>query len=163
MSNPGSIYWREGDKRWVAKYPMPPDYLTGAKRPPKYIYSSKPGRKGEQEVKRKLNSFVEKIEAGDFSEVYKMTVEGWLNKYMAVYCADLAKTTLEGYERYIKKHINPVIGKVKLNTIKPLHIQNLYNKLREAERGFDKNGNKIIGYSEKTILQIHRILNRAFL
>jgi integrase len=49
-----------------------------------------------------------------------------------------------------------------------MHIENLYNILRTIDRGKDHEGNEIkrykgkIGYSEKTLLQIHRILHRAF-
>lgn len=146
----GSIYQRESDGRWVGKLPLPPDPLTGEKPNPKYVYSSLPGRKGEQEVKRKLNDLIEKIESGDMSDIYKINVEGWFEKYFKVYCNHLELTTLEGYKRYVKNHINPILGKVKLCDIKPIQIQNFYNKERA------------LGFSEKTILQEHRILHRAF-
>lgn len=144
----GSIYQRSSDGRWVGKYIIT-DPLTGKKKA-KYVYSSKPGRKGKQEVKRKLNELIDKVESGDLSDIHKMTVEGWLKKYLDVYCTHLAKTTLEGYKRYINKHIIPILGNIKLCDLKPIHIQNFYNKEREQ------------GYSEKTILQEHRILHRAF-
>jgi integrase len=176
----GSVYQRSSDKRWVGKY-MVTDPLTG-KTKPKYVYSSKEGRKGEQEVKRKLNKLIEEVEAGDLSSVNTITVKGWLQKYLDVYCADLAQTTLDGYRNYIENHINPVIGKIQLCDLKPIHIQNYYNHERNVPRYRTRNkdgkkvpilkdekpvplmrdGKPVIGYSGTTILQQHRILHRAF-
>jgi integrase len=79
-----------------------------------------------------------------------MTVSGWLDRYLQVYCDKLAITTKEGYKRYIDNHIKSIIGNIKMCDLKPMHIENFYNKEREKK------------YSEKTILQEHRILHRAF-
>ncbi|MFA5252034.1 MAG: site-specific integrase [Phycisphaerae bacterium] len=79
-----------------------------------------------------------------------MTVEGWLNKFLVVYCSHLAQTTQDGYKNYITNHINKYLGKIKLRSLKPINIQKFYNSEREKE------------LSEKTILQEHRILHRAF-
>jgi integrase len=150
MKSMGSIFQRSNG-RWVGKLPLPPDPLTGIKPPPKLVYTKHTKEQAaKQDLRRKLNALIEKIEAGDMSGIYTITVEGWLEKYLKVYCGHLELTTLEGYKRYIEKHINPVLGKIKLCELKPLHIQNYYNKEREK------------GYSEKTILQQHRILHRAF-
>ena len=108
------------------------------------------GRYGQQEVTRQISAFMEKIEGGDYSDIKKVTLEGWLKKYMEVYCAKRATTTREGYQRYINKHINPYMGKLLLRQIKPTNIEAFYNSERDS------------GYSEKTILQEHRILHRAF-
>ncbi len=150
MSTRGSIYFRESDKRWVGQLQMPKDPLTGKKQKPKYVYSSLPGRKGRQEVERKLQELIDKVDAGNLSDVYKIKVKGWLDKFLKVYCKENAQTTIEGYERYIKNHINPEIGDLYLHELKPIHIQNFYNKEREKK------------FSEATILQEHRILHRAF-
>lgn len=181
MSKTGSIYQRKSDGRWVGKYYVT-DPMTG-KTKPKYVYSSKPGRKGQQEVRRKLYALIEKVEAGDLSDTSKLTVAGWLEKFLEIYCDDLAETTKEGYRRYIENHINPVLGDIKLRDLKPIHIQNFYKHERNVPRyktrikngkvvpilnengepvPLMKNGEPVIGYSEKTILQIHRILKRAF-
>ncbi len=135
-----------------------------------------------QEVNRKLSAFIDKIEAGDYSDVSKVTLEGWLKKFLDVYCAKRETTTKEGYKRYIDNHITPFMGKLLLKDIKPIHIERFYNHERTVERykthiidgkmvpifkdnkpvPIIKNGKPLIGYSEKTILQIHRILHKAF-
>lgn len=165
MASRGTTTQRK-DGRWQGKLQMPKNPLTGKAQKPKYVYSEslpeskrkldengKPvfkNGKGKQEVERKMEALIRQIEAGDLSDVYKMTVEGWLKKYIEVYCSNCAVTTLEGYNRYIKTHINPALGKIKLCELKPIHLQNFYNLEREKK------------YSEKTILQEHRILHRAF-
>lgn len=144
----GSVYQRKSDGRWVGKYQFRDPFTNKIKS--KYVYSNLPGRKGQQEVKRKLNELIEQIEGGNISKAEKITVDGWLRKFMEVYCTSLSQTTKDGYNIYIEKHIIPMLGKIKLVDLKPLHIQNFYNTERKK------------GYSEKTILQEHRILHRAF-
>ncbi len=157
MSSRGSVYFRDSDKRWVGKLQIPNDPFTGKRQKPKYVYSRLEGRKGKQEAERKLQKVIDTIDAGDFSEIYKMTVSGWLDKYLKVYCKKREVTTKEGYQRYIDNHIKPILGDIKLHDLKPMQIENFYNLERKA-----KNKNGKIGYSEKTILQEHRILHRAF-
>lgn len=170
--NEGSIYQRTSDGRWVGKFIPPKDPLTGKKSKPKYVYSSLPGNKGKQEVRRKLNKLKEEIEKGDLSNIYKITLEGWLKKYLKVYCTKIEKTTRNEYEHYIYKHIIPGMGDLLLHDIKPIHVQSFYNAKRE-EKLTRKNkkgelvpvmrgGEPAIGYSERTILHLHRILHGAF-
>ena len=110
-----------------------------------------------KDSKSKMNKFAEKLEEGDFSEIRNVTIEAWLKKYIAVYCANREQITLDGYNRYIDKHINLFLGKKKLKELRPMHIQEFYND----ERAIDEKTGKA-KYSEKTILQEHRILSRAF-
>lgn len=138
-------HYKRKDGRWES-YVIYEDPDTGEEIKKSFYGRAKYG----SDSKRKLNAFIEKLEAGDYSDIRKVTVEGWLNKFLKVYCAGRAQTTLDGYRNYIDKHIIPVLGKLKLAELKPLHIQQFYNQEREK------------GYSEKTILQEHRILHRAF-
>jgi integrase len=165
-----TVYQRGKDKdgQHVARIDFTPDPLTGEKRKPKYLTSTLPGNKGKQEVKRKLEALVKKLRESDLSSIDTMTVSGWMGKYFEIYCTKKAATTMDGYRRYVDNLVNPIIGKVKLYELKPMHIEHLYNTLRTIDRGKDKDGKEIkrykgkIGYSEKTILQIHRILHKAF-
>ena len=172
MSRGGSVYQRSSDGRWVGKYIPPKNPLTGKPSKPKYVYSSLPGRKGQQDARRKLNKLIDKIEAGDLSDIYRVTVAGWMEKYLEVYCQEIEQTTRDGYENYIHKHIIPNMGDLLLRDLRPIHIQAFYNhertvpRMRKNKKGemvpVMKNGKPAIGYSETTILQIHRILSRAF-
>jgi integrase len=165
-----TIYQRGKNKdgQWVARIDFHPDPFTGEQRKPKFLTSTLPGNKGKQEVKRKLDALLKRLREGDLSSIDTMTVSGWMERYFEIYCTKRAITTMEGYVRYVDRLVNPYIGKVKLCDLKPMHIENLYNVLREIDRGINKDGNENkrgkgkIGYSEKTLLQIHRILHRAF-
>jgi integrase len=180
MAGVGSVFFRKSDSRWVGKYYVTDPFTNKTK--PKYVYCSKQGRKGQQEVRRKLNAIIEEAEAGDLSNTQTITVAGWLHKYLDIYCDGLEETTKEGYKRYMDNHIIPYIGNIKLKDLKAIHIQNFYKHERNVPRyktkeedgkqvavlehgkpvPLIKNGEPVFGYSEKTILQEHRILNRAF-
>ncbi|HOV79557.1 MAG TPA: site-specific integrase [Bacillota bacterium] len=138
-------HYKRKDGRWES-YIIYQDPDTGEEIKKSFYGRAKYG----SDSKRKLNAFIEKLEAGDYSDIRKVTVEAWLNKFLKVYCAGRAQTTLDGYQNYINNHIIPTLGKLKLAELKPLHIQQFYNQEREK------------GYNEKTILQEHRILHRAF-
>ncbi|MBO8170195.1 MAG: site-specific integrase [Thermoanaerobacteraceae bacterium] len=132
------------DGRWQAVIELPPDPKTG-KRRQKWLYADT-----RQEVKRLANELEAKIASGNYTEPTKLTVEGYLLQWLEVYCKKLSPTTVDGYRIYIEKHINPFLGKIKLQKLKPIDIQKFYNSEKEK------------GYSNTTILQEHRILHRAF-
>lgn len=197
MASRGTITQR-ADGRWQGKLQLPKDPLTGKAQKPKYVYSEslpeskrkldengKPvfkNHKGKQECERKLEALIKEVDAGVMVGHSKMTVAGWLDKYLSVYCSEREVTTIEGYTRYVNNHIIPVIGSVLLKDLKSIHIQNFYNHERTIPRmrtqlkdgktilvmkdnkpvPVMKDGKPVIGYSEKTILQEHRILKRAF-
>lgn len=135
---------KKTDGRWQAIVDLPPDPQTG-KRRRKWLYAD-----DRSTVKRMANQLEEKIASGNYVEPSKLTVEGYLLQWFDDYCSELASTTQEGYMNYIKGHIIPFMGKKKLQKVKPVDIQRFYNS--EYEKG----------YSGTTVLQIHRILSRAF-
>jgi integrase len=100
-------------------------------------------------VTRKANDIKDKVDAGDFSSVHKLTVEGYLNNWLNLHKDGISKTTEQGYRIYIENHVTPVLGKVLLSDLKPLQIEAFYKK-------------ELKKYSAKTVLQIHRILHKAF-
>lgn len=137
--------YKRKDGRWES-YVIYTDPDTGEEKKKSFYGTAKYG----SDAKRKRNQFIEKIEAGDYSDIKKVTIEGWLEKFLKVYGANLAQTTIDGYKNYIDNHIVPSIGKIKLADLKPIHIQKFYNDEREKK------------FKEKTILQEHRILHKAF-
>lgn len=139
-------------------------------------------RKGEQEAERKLEALIAQIDQGDMSGLDKYTLESWLKRYLEIYCTEIEDTTRDGYNNYIFNHIIPFMGKLPLHEIRPMHIQSFYNYKRAEPRHrmkienkksvpimkddkptpLMKDGKRIIGYSETTLHQMHRILSRAF-
>lgn len=131
------------DGRWQGRVELSPDPITG-KRRHKYVYASK-----RQECQRLVNEIIYKLETSDFADAGKLTVDAYLEEWFKTYCNKLAASTQQGYKNYIFNHITPYFKGVKIKDIKPIHIEEFYNVERK-------------NYKEKTILQIHRILSRAF-
>lgn len=148
MKEQYTIYWEEGRSRWVGRIKLPPDPLS-LEQKEKCVTCSIPGRKGRQEIKRKVDDILEKIEQGDFSDIYTITVSGFLDTWLKVHKEGISPTTLQGYTIYIDKHIKPVLGKITLRELKPIQLEAFYKKELKV-------------YSPKTVLQEHRILHKAF-
>lgn len=89
----------------------------------------------------------------------KISVEDYFKRWLEDYALPkLSPTTYSGYEMIVTKHIIPALGALRLDEVKPLHIQSYQNKKLREGRLDGKEG----GLSKKTVLQHHRILNRAF-
>jgi len=89
----------------------------------------------------------------------KISVEDYFERWLEDYALPkLSPTTYSGYEMIVTKHIIPALGALRLDEVKPLHIQSYQNKKMREGRLDGKEG----GLSKKTVLQHHRILNRAF-
>ncbi len=41
-------------------------------------------------------------------------------------------TTYQGYERIVRLHIKPVLGRIKLDKLTPVHVRSLYRERLEA-------------------------------
>lgn len=81
------------------------------------------GYKTIKEAQRFLNKKIVEIEADDYILSDKILVSTYLNNWIDRYVTNnLSKTTAEGYTRIIEKHINPNIGHIELQRLKPIHI-----------------------------------------
>lgn len=81
----------------------------------------------------------------------RWTVEQWLEHWLV----DIAKPALranawDAYRIAVRKHAVPVVGKRKLDKLRPDHLKALYNKMIAA------------GLSPSTAHQVHRTLHTAF-
>jgi len=106
------------------------------------------GPKRDAEVR--LTEILSRINKGDYSEPIKMTVSRFLNKWLED-CVkmNLTQTTYEKYETVVRLHVEPVIGHVPITSLKPVEIQDMHTGMLRR------------GYSPKSVLLVHRILNRA--
>lgn len=86
-----------------------------------------------------------------------MKVNEFLNNWLKTYGKyNLKATTLEGYRMYIRNYINPNIGSIDLEILKPLDLQNFYYDM--LENGRIKNNKPL---NPKSVLQAHRIIHKA--
>ena len=111
----------------------------------------------EKAMKKALMEFEEKVKRGIAIDGERITFEEfyqkWYNDYAVV---ELEQTTLYGYDHNIRTLVIPKIGRMKLSSIKPIHLTSLYNSLRED--GVRQDG-KEGGYSATTINMVHMTIS----
>ncbi len=80
----------------------------------------------------------------------RMTVAEYLQRWLTVYAfPNTAPTTSRRYEQLIRVHLVPTLGNLPLTKLRPLHIQDAYQRILGA------------GLSARTALQCHRVLREA--
>lgn len=123
------------------------------KRKQKWFNGYKTKKEAEKELIKILNQFEEnsgfipeKITLGEY-------LKNWMKEYVEL---NLAVKTIEGYRVNVEKHIIPSLGKIQLQKLQPLNIQQFYNEKLKNGRVDGKGG-----LSPKSILYIHRVLRKA--
>ena len=101
---------------------------------------------------------INKVYEGSFINPSNITVgeyvlERWLNKHKK---PQIAATTYDRYKGTIKTHIIPSLGHLKLQDLRPDHIEFYFSSKRENGR-IDKPG----GLSENTLKKHYVLLNEA--
>jgi integrase len=111
----------------------------------------------KKEAEKLLTEFMVEIERGltveSKRQSFKQFVDRWLKDYAEI---NLAPKTLFRYKEILDSRILPSIGHIKIDQLRPTHIIEFENMLRED--GIRKDG-QAGGLSEKTILQHHRIIS----
>lgn len=82
------------------------------------------------------------------------TFEDYSKTWIKAKKSTLAPSTYKRNQAYLER-INQAIGHLKLNQIKPQHLSDFYNNLRES--GINKNTGS--GLSDKTICDHHQVIN----
>jgi integrase len=79
------------------------------------------------------------------------TVGAWLEHWLETIAARKVRaSTLEGYRSKVNHRIVPALGHHRLDRLQPEHVEAFYGELLDG------------GLSSSTVLQVHRILLRAF-
>lgn len=133
----GTIYQRP-DGLWVAQITLP-----NGKKKTKYS-------KTQKVVKDWLLTQRKALEEGNWVENDKVAFSVFLDRYYSdVALHTLRPKTIESYEYIIRMHIKPEIGNIKLNALRPDHLQKLYSlKLNQ-------------GLSNRTVQYIHAIIHKS--
>jgi integrase len=80
----------------------------------------------------------------------RLTVADYLQQWLSTYSQpNLAPKTHIRYEQLIRIHMVPVVGNIPLTKLRPLHIHEVYKRVREK------------GLSARTALHCHRVLKEA--
>ena len=143
-NNTGSIRQRPNGL-WEARVVTGIDPITG-KPVRKSIYGKK-----EKDVRRKVTEIQNALDNGTYQEPSKMTVKEWLDEWLTTFCMNkLKQYTIASYRMIINTHIAPAIGKMKLQEVRGLHIQRMYNALIAN------------GAASKTVKNIGAVAHKAF-
>jgi integrase len=130
------------DGRWQARVDL--GYVDG-KRKRKAIYGTT-----RAQVARKLTAALHDHQRGLPLPDERLTVESYLARWLE----DVAKPTIrtstfEGYERKVRRHVLPHVGRLALAKLGPRDLSELYAKLLAN------------GLSPATVQYVHAILHRA--
>ena len=136
----GSITKRN-DGRWMARFTV--HTAKGPKR--RHIYG-----RTRQEVATKLAKAMTDRDGGIELDPSSVTV----NEYLQRWLNDSVKgsvrpITFESYERLVRVHVVPGLGRVKLKALSPAHLQGLYRDRLDA------------GLSPSTVQRLHAVIHRA--
>jgi integrase len=106
--------------------------------------------KTRSEVVAKIRELEARREAGTVTAANTDTVESWMRHWLTnIAVRRVRPRTLESYESTIRMHINPALGKKKLERLQPEDLERFYTAMLNS------------GLSAATVLRVHRILSRA--
>jgi integrase len=136
----GSITKRK-DGRWMARYTV--HTSNGPKR--KTVYG-----RTRQEVATKLAKAIADKDGGIELDPTNVTVDEFLQRWLNDSVkGSVRPITFESYERLVRVHVVPAVGRVKLKALSPAHLQGLYRDRLDA------------GLSARTVQRIHAVVHRA--
>ncbi len=137
----GSITRHKKSGLYMARYTV--ETATGPKR--KTIYG-----KEREEVAEKLIDALSNRNKGLVFEGEDQMLSAYLDRWLSGTVKGSVKpSTYESYERIVRVHFKPGLGKRKLKTLAPDHVQYLYQAKLDA------------GLAPGTVRLMHAVLNRA--
>jgi integrase len=135
--------------RWQATVPSDPEMPYGPlKRISKSGYTSK--KVAEQELATALARTTMGVPALESKTRFSAFAEEWLQEL------DLAGSTLMGYRKIVRTHLEPFFGNRVMSEIQPSEVRHLYSKLRSSGRKDSKAFGAAL--SETTVSKIHLVL-----
>lgn len=150
------------------------------KKTKKYEVRYDAGFKSDGRRNQKFKSFDKKCDAEEFLaekvlevkrgiyiEPQRTLISNYLTDWLAEQKNRLSPTTFSGYEVNIRCHINPIIGGVRLQEVKPRHIRKLHKELQKDRtlviigEGGKKEKRAFKALSATSVLYVHRVLSKA--
>ncbi len=136
----GSITRRK-DGLYMARYTI--QTSTGTKR--KTLYGKTRG-----EVSEKLTKAMADRDGGLAFDANNQKLGDYLGRWLVDSVRDTVKaTTYETYERLMRLHLVPALGRVKLKNLSPAHARGLYREKLDS------------GLSPASVQRVHALLHKA--
>ena len=108
-----------------------------------------------KDVQRKLRDAKYEMDHGIFAKPDRITVDSWYKTWLKEYRENIVRETTIIGNKKCYKHIKPEIGHMKLQAVRPEHIQRILNKMkREGYSG---------GYIENTRQTMNMIFHQAYM
>lgn len=135
------------------------------------VYDLPPGADGKRKQKREtfrgtkkaaeamLAQRLHEIERGAYIEPAKMTVAKWLAQWLQEAQPNLGRQTYVRYEQIVRTHLNPAIGPIPLEKLRPAHIQAHYAAALKC--GNQRKGQVGQPLSAKSVRHHHVLLHTA--
>ncbi len=142
--------------RWEGRYTQGIDPVTG-----KAIQKSV-SAKTQAECKEKLAEAIRENRGVPLNHTGDYTAAEWCRLWFETYSKpNIRYNTAKGYEGIIEHHIIPAIGAIKLKQLSSIHIQRMYNDLKEngrIPRGAKQNDKPL---SNTFVRRVHAVLQAA--
>lgn len=135
--------------------------LSGRKNPYQIQYTVdgvrkyKSGFATKTEAAAALRQITASVDNQSYVDPKRMLLSDWLQTWLTEYCQDVKASTLTQYEAYVRNHITPVLGKVRLCELTPHRVQTFVNSLSRKRKGVTK------PLAYKTLKNIHGCLSTA--
>ena len=137
----GSIGFHKKSGLYMARYTVQTG--TGSKR--KTIYG-----KIRAEVSQELTKAMAHRDIGLVFDTNKLTLGQYLKRWLSDSVKDTVKqTTYESYERIIRVHLVPTLGRIQLKNLSPTHVRRLYREKLDS------------GLSATSVQRTHALLHKA--
>lgn len=85
-----------------------------------------------KEVRRKLRDAKYEMDHGIYTRPEKITVDSWYKTWLKEYRENVVRETTIIGNRKCYRHVGPEIGHMKLQAVRPEHIQRILNKMKRA-------------------------------
>jgi integrase len=141
---------RRGERSWELKFDVGADPTTGKRR---IRYASFKGTKRDAEVE--LAKLVSANAAGEGVDPTKATIAEFVDRWDRDWASsNVSQKSLERYRQLLALYIKPNIGSMRIQKLRPVHLNDLYGKLL---RTGGKDGRPL---SPRTVGHVHRVLHR---
>ena len=142
--------------RWEGRYTQGIDPVTGR------AIQKSVSAKTQAECKEKLAKAIRENRGVPLNHTGDYTAAEWCRLWFETYSKpNIRYNTAKGYEGIIKHHIIPAIGAIKLKQLSSIHIQRMYNDLKEngrMPRGAKQNDKPL---SNTFVRRVHAVLQAA--
>ncbi|WP_167202325.1 phage integrase central domain-containing protein [Actinomyces respiraculi] len=137
----GSVY-KDGQGRWTAAAPLPPDPVTGRRRRRVVRASSKP-----EVIRRMREVQLEVARTGDAPTSRGLTVAQWMERWIRQDVEPVRKpATTSEYRSSLRLHIAPAIGRRRLDRLTADDVRAVHRQVLAS------------GASSATAAKVHRVL-----